>query len=250
MGSDASLVRQGGARNVCDGDNGEGQDPQGLETSLGEVLNRRYSCRAFTSDPVPRSTITAILEAAQRSPSWCNTQPWQVAIIEGDALSRFREGLLEYVVSHPQEPDIEFPVEYQGKYRTRRKECAVALYESVGVAGDRAASAAQTMQNFGLFGAPHVAVITTDDALGTYGAVDCGIFVSTFLLAASSFGVATIAQAALAGSSPYLRGFLELPEDRKILCAISFGYADEDHPVNNFRTTRVGVDDVVDWVTD
>ena len=223
----------------------------GADESLSELLEHRISCWAFRPDPVPRETIERILELAQRTPSWCNTQPWQVAITEGPATERFREGLAAYVVSHPQEPDFDFPREYRGEYRTRRKDCAMQLYASVGIAdGDRAASAAQTMKNFDLFGAPHVAVITTDEALGTYGAVDCGLYVGTFLLAARSLGVATIPQAALAGSAPYLHEFFALPEDRKVVCAISFGYADDEHPVNGFRTTREAIDEVADWVSE
>ncbi|MBM4569517.1 nitroreductase, partial [Rhodococcus hoagii] len=100
-----------------------------------------------------------------------------------------------------------------------------------------------------LFGAPHVAIVTTDAALGVYGAVDCGLYVNTFLLAAQSLGVASIPQAALAGSAPYLRSFLDLPEDRKVVCAISFGYADESHPANGFRTTRADIASVATWVS-
>ncbi|MEV7007488.1 hypothetical protein [Streptosporangium sp. NPDC051022] len=49
---------------------------------------------------------------------------------------------------------------------------APRLYTSVGIEpGDREASAAQTMKNFGLFGAPHVAIITVDEALGVHGAI-------------------------------------------------------------------------------
>jgi proline dehydrogenase len=39
------------------------------------------------------------------------------------------------------------------------------------VRGDREASGRQARENFRLFGAPHVAIVTTDAALGTYGAV-------------------------------------------------------------------------------
>jgi len=215
---------------------------------LGELLDERRSCRAFLPEPVPHEVIERILGLAQRTPSWCNTQPWQVAITEGEATERFRKGLAAYVRSSPQEPDIAFPREYRGVYQERRKECALQLYTSVGITpGDRAASAEQTMKNFDLFEAPHVAIITTDEALGTYGAVDCGLYVNTFLLAAQSLGVATIPQAALAGSSPYVRDFFGIPEGRKILCAISFGYADDSDAANAFRTTRADVESVVTW---
>jgi hypothetical protein len=34
-----------------------------------------------------------------------------------------------------------------------------------------------------------------------------------------------------------------------MLCAISFGYADIEHPANSFRTDRAGVDEIVEWRT-
>ncbi|MDV6295305.1 nitroreductase [Rhodococcus aetherivorans] len=217
---------------------------------LGSLLETRSSCRAFRPDPVPRATIERILELAQRTPSWCNTQPWQVSITEGEGTERFRKGLGEYVRSSAQEPDFPFPAEYRGEYGARRKECAMQLYASVGIAaGDRRASAEQTMKNFDLFDAPHVAIITSDEALGVYGAVDCGLYVNTFLLAAHSLGVAAVPQAALAGSAPYLRSFFDLPADRKVVCSISFGYADDTHPANGFRTTRADIGTVTTWVS-
>lgn len=216
--------------------------------ALSALLDGRFSCRAYKPEPVERATIERILELAQRTPSWCNTQPWHVAITEGEGTERFRTGLSKYVRSQPQAPDFEFPREYVGEYRERRLETALALYDSVGITrGDRAASGAQTMKNFDLFGAPHVAIITTDEALGVYGAVDCGLYVNTFLLAAQALGLGAIPQAALAGSSPYLREFFDLPEGRKVVCAISFGYPDEEHAVNNFRTTRVDIADAASW---
>jgi hypothetical protein len=38
-----------------------------------------------------------------------------------------------------------------------------------------------------------------------------------------------------------------LPEDRKILAGISFGYPDVDLPPNSYRTTRAPMDEVVAW---
>ncbi|TSD46064.1 nitroreductase [Rhodococcus sp. KBS0724] len=219
-------------------------------SSLESLLDSRISCRAYEDRQVPREVINEILRLAQKTPSWCNTQPWQVAITEGDGTERFRAGLGAYVMANPQESDFEFPREYQGVYKSRRFDCAMALYSSVGIEhGDRAGSGAQTMKNFELFGAPHVAIITTDEALGTYGAVDCGLYVNSFLLAAQSLGVATIPQAALAGCSKFIHEHFGIDDTRKVVCAISFGYADTDHPVNGFRTDREDVDNVVQWMS-
>ncbi|MBC2643066.1 MULTISPECIES: nitroreductase [unclassified Rhodococcus (in: high G+C Gram-positive bacteria)] len=226
-------------------------DTSTAEQTLAQLLDARISCRAYLPTQVPRDVIERILALAQQTPSWCNTQPWQVAITEGEGTERFRAGLAQYVRTHPQESDFDFPREYTGAHKRRRRECAMQLYASVGIAaGDRAASAEQTMKNFDLFGAPHVAIVTTHEALGTYGAVDCGLYVDTFLLAAQSLGVATIPQAALAGSSRFIHEFFGLEEDRRVVCAISFGYPDAENPVNGFRTDRESVADVAQWVSE
>lgn len=113
--------------------------------------------------------------------------------------------------------------------------------------GDRVASAQQMMENFRFFGAPHVAFVTSPVALGAYGILDCGAFVTGFMLAAQALGLGSIAQAALAGHAPLVRDALEVSEDRQILCGISFGYSDTAHSANSFRTTRAAVDEVMDW---
>jgi nitroreductase len=150
---------------------------------------------------------------------------------------------------HPPAPDIEFPERYEGVAQARRRECAWQLYECVGVqGGDREGSARQTAKNFELFGAPHLAIVTSEGALGTYGAVDCGVYVAHFLLAAQSLGIATIPQAAIASCAPYLRARFALPDDQQVLCGISFGYEDAHHPANAFRTTRAPLEEMVTWV--
>ena len=60
---------------------------------LEELLNERYSVRAFRPDPVPRETIEHVLNVAQRTASWCNSQPWQVLIASGEAKERFRKAI-------------------------------------------------------------------------------------------------------------------------------------------------------------
>jgi nitroreductase len=212
-----------------------------------ELLDARYSCRGFLPKPVPRNTIEHILRISQRTPSWCNTQPWQVTITSGESTERFRRAMLAASDREPS-PDFAWPAKYQGVYQERRRECGYGLYESVGVArGDRAASALQALENFHLFGAPHVAIITTDALLGVYGAIDCGGWVGNFMLAARSRGVATIAQAALSSWPDIVREQLGLPADRLVVCGISFGFEDASHPANKFRAARASLESVVQW---
>ncbi|GAB2674226.1 nitroreductase [Nocardia goodfellowii] len=217
-------------------------------TALARILDNRWTCRQFRPDPVPRATIEQLLRLAQRSPSWCNTQPWQVVVTEGESTDRFRKELLEHIRTAGAEPDFEFPAQYTGVYRDRRKACGLQLYESVGVVkGDQAGTMRQMVRNFELFDAPHVAIITTADDLGVYGAVDCGLYLGNFLLAAQALGLGAAPQAALATYAPFLRDHFDLPAGRKVVAGISFGYPDPEHPVNGFRTARAELAEVVTW---
>jgi nitroreductase len=217
---------------------------------LEELLSERFSCRAFLPQPVPRVTTERILAAAQKTASWCNSQPWQVVIASGEAKERFRAAIYgEASSGAPQNSDFPFPREYQGVYLQRRRESGFQLYNTLGIArGDKAAYAKQALENYNFFGAPHVAIIHTDEALGVYGAIDCGAYVGNFLLAAQALGVATIAQAALARHSGLIRRHFKLGDDRRVVCGISFGFPARDHKINSYRTSRASIADAVTFV--
>ncbi|WP_412520731.1 nitroreductase [Actinomadura madurae] len=214
--------------------------------TLDDVIVRRYSCRSFLEDPVPMDTIRAVLTLAQRTPSWCNTQPWQVHLVMGDAVPRFSGALVEQATTRGERADLVTPEEYVGVYKARRREAGITLYRSLGIERDDVAGrVAQANRNLTFFGAPHVAVITTDRGHGAYGTVDCGGYVSTLLLALESRGVGAIPQAAIALYSDAVRSFLDLPDDRLVVCAVAFGFADDGHPANGFRTARAELTEVL-----
>lgn len=213
---------------------------------LEHLLQERWSCRAFLPRPVPESDIRRLLTIAQRSPSWCNTQPWTVRITSGQGTERFRNELVQHVIetSGRPAPDFTFPQHYTGVRQERRRAQGWQLYEAVGVErGDREASMRQSLRNFELFGAPHVAIITIAAELGTFGAVDGGIYAGAWLLAAQALGVAAIPQAAIAMQAQFVREHFSIPDDELVMLAISFGYPDLEHPANQYRTERADIDE-------
>ena len=216
--------------------------------TLNSLLDGRYSCRGFLEDEVPQDTIESIVRTAQKVPSWCNSQPWQLSVCSPAKTKELAKILTEAAKGGMHSPDIAFPERYQGVYKERRSICGWQLYDAVGVVkGDRVGSCKQMMENYRFFGAPQVAIVSTPKELGAYGALDCGAFVTGFTLAAQGYGVATIPQAAIAGMCSLVRKELGVSEDRYILCAISFGYEDKQHPANQFRTARAEVEDVIAW---
>lgn len=217
-------------------------------TALNALLDRRHSCRGFLKGEVPKDIIKEIVRTAQKVPSWCNSQPWQLSICSPVKTIKLAKILTEAAKEGMHSPDIAFPGRYQGIYKERRSSCGWQLYNAVGVVkGDREGSFRQMMENYRFFGAPQVAIVSTPKELGAYGALDCGAFVTAFTLAAQGYGVATIPQAAIAGMCSLVRQELGISQERDILCAISFGYEDKEHPANQFRTTRAKVEAVINW---
>ncbi|MFW2545064.1 nitroreductase [Primorskyibacter sp. 2E107] len=215
---------------------------------LGALLRRRYSCRAYRADPVPRADIEAALRDAQRVPSWCNSQPWQVHVCGADETGRLRGALSAHIKTASHTPDIPFPEAYEGAYKERRRTCGWQLYDAVGVQkGDREGSAAEMRKNFAFFGAPHFLLITTPKKLGPYGVLDCGAYLTALLLAFEARGIAAVPQAAVASYAPFMRDWFDVAADRDVLVGASFGYAEAGHPANSFRTDRADLPEVVDW---
>jgi nitroreductase len=214
------------------------------------VIRSRFSARKFLDRQVPEQTLQRILELAQHTASWCNCQPWQLVITRGAATERFRQAVYAHARSGARpNPDFPFPAAYEGVYRDRRKVCGVQLYQALDIGkDDRESAAQQALENFRLFGAPHVAIVTTEEKLGVYGAIDCGLYVGNFLLAARNEGVDTIAQAALASYPDFVREFFALSGNRKVVCGISFGFADQRDPIHAYRTERAAVAEAVKFV--
>ncbi len=216
--------------------------------SLTRVMKARYSCRAYLPQAVEHSLIEQIVRTARRAPSWCNAQPWQLTITSQEETAKLGEALYAHASKHKMQPDMAWPDSYSGPYKARRFTCGMQLYDALGISReDKPVRAAQMLENFRFFGAPHVMLVTSPSELGPYGALDCGGFITAFTLAAQAAGIASIPQAAPAGHAPFLRDYFRLPEDRLILCAVSFGYADEAHKANSFRTERADTGEIIDW---
>lgn len=56
-----------------------------------KVVNKRHSVRQFTDQAVETDLIKEIVTVAQRTPSWVNSQPWQVYCAQGTVLQQIRK---------------------------------------------------------------------------------------------------------------------------------------------------------------
>lgn len=223
-------------------------DHEEVPVTFRDLMQQRWSCREFLPEPLDDASLTGLFATAQRTASWCNTQAWGVHLLGGEALVGFGKRLTEHVAEHPADlsPDVPLPAQYVGAFAERRRGAGFALYESLGIErGDHEARTAQMLRNFDGFGAPHLAIVTSDRDHGVYGAVDCGGYVANLMNAALDAGIASIAQGAIGMYAGKVRELLDLPEDRLVICGVALGRPAADHPVNGFRTERAALTDVV-----
>lgn len=218
------------------------------QITLNDLTAARFTCRAYQHKALDVELIRTIVDLASRSASWCNVQPWQLVITETlESTERFRQALMERVASQAKAvSDFPFPINYEGVYGERRRGAGIALYSALGIGRkDVERADEQARRNFSLFDAPHVAIVTVPTDLGPYALVDVGGFISSFLLAAQAYGVATTPQGALAKHASFVREYFDIPETQQMVCGISFGFADFDNPANQFRTTRARIDEIM-----
>ncbi len=206
---------------------------------VAQALIERRSVRAFRPEPIPDETLRRIFTDAQRAPSWCNIQPWRAWVASGETRDRLVSGLTQAATTIGPHPDEPFPTEYPDPYGTHRKACGGALYQAMGVErGDGPGRQAAWMRNFVAFDAPHVAICGFDRRFGIYGALDVGCWLQSIMLAATSLGVATCAQASLVLYPSVAREVLGIGDDVRLVFGIGLGFEDETAAANRCRTTR------------
>jgi len=212
-------------------------------TSLFEDLagtwESRRSVRAFRPEPIERAILYRLFEAAQRAPSWCNVQPWRVAITEPPVTGEVATALQQAARSGLPHPEVAFPLDYPSPYKERRIACGAALYQAMGIAReDKASRYDAWLRNYALFDAPHLAVVACDRRLGPYSYVDVGVWLGYVLTAAAALGIDTCPMASIASYPEPLRALLPIEDTDVILFGLVLGHADEGAAANVCRTTR------------
>ncbi len=211
-----------------------------------DVLQQRRSVRGFTSQTIPDETLHKVFAEAQRAPSNCNTQPWQVAVVSGERLRQLGERLSEALMAGDLQPDFPYDGVYEGIYRERQHASASALYNAMGIAReDKGARHEAFMRNFRFFDAPHAAFFFLPEPFGIREAGDLGMYAQTVMLSLTAQGFASCPQTALSFQPHIVREALSLPQSWKLLFGLSFGYPDLDHASAACKTERAALDSVV-----
>lgn len=215
--------------------------------SLAEALRQRRSVRGFLPEPVPQAVLDEVFGMAQLAPSNCNIQPWRVLVASGELRDALRARMVERVTAgEPIEPDFDHLPNFEGIYRKRQVECAVELYNNMGIGrDDKAGRARASLRNFELFDAPHVAFIGMERHFGVTVSLDVGMYIQSLMLAMTAWGIGSCAQGSMRYYPNDVRELFGEPDRTAILCGISFGYEDTSMAANRTRVGREPLSETV-----
>lgn len=219
-----------------------------LPDLLGALMRDRRSVRGFKPEAIADDELVALLTDAQHAPSWCNIQPWRVALTRPPFTERLTAALLHAATTSMPASEVPFLLDYPPPYRENRRACGGALYAAMGIPrDDKSGRHAAWLRNFVGFDAPHIMVVSVERALGTYAYVDVGVWLGYLLAAAHARGIATCPMASIATYPDVLRQHLDIAASQTILFGIALGYEDLTVPANQCRTSRDPISQNVRW---
>lgn len=215
--------------------------PTPSSMSLEEAIRARRSVRGFLPTPVPDAVLENIFTTAQLAPSNCNIQPWQVYVASGATRDLLKQRMVESAMGGKAiNPDFDHLPKFDGEHRKRQVDCAVELYNHMGIArDDHMGRMKATLRNFELFDAPHVCFIGMKRSYGVTVALDVGMYVQNLMLLMTAHGLGSCAQGSMRYYPDDVREIFGIDHDIAILLGISFGYEDTAVAANRTRVGRV-----------
>ena len=215
-----------------------------------EAFESRMCRRAFLQKQVDQSTLEKIVNIANRSPSYMNTQPWELYVLKGEEKDKLAGKLSSDILKGvPLIPDMPFPSTWPRPHEERFTRHRMQRFKALGIDPEKQQDEviAAYRNNFKFFDAPCVMVVAMDNRLTPWSIFDCGGFVHGFLLAAHAEGLGACPQAVPTGYAGTIRSQLAIPDHLMIVICISVGYPDLASPVNQYRSQRREPSEFVHW---
>jgi len=214
-----------------------------------EGIETRRSFRGFKSTPIPGEIMNKILKAVSNSPSYTNTQPWEVAVVSGKKKDELSKIIFELArAKAPTNPDLPMPQGWPPELEARSREHGARRLKALGIEReDEQKREELRLMNFEFYGAPCVLFLFTERTLGSWSVFDMGLFAQNLILAAHSFGLGSCLQASVTNYADAIRQFLGIPETKQLVIGISIGYPDMEAKLNTYRSVKQSPDDFVRW---
>jgi nitroreductase len=218
---------------------------------LREAVRNRRSIRCFLPEPVPEETIQELISDALWSPSWANTQPWDIVVVTGERLERFKRANKEALLTGKTAlPDIPIPKKWPDALKQRHLELGKSLFGALSIErDDEEGRLNYYAQMYYLFDAPALILFLIDKELSLeYAMLDVGIFLQTFFLLAYNKGLGTCTFAGTVHCPEVVHKHFDIPENKLLVIGAALGWPDTTVPINNFVRKRGKLEEFVRWL--
>jgi len=214
-----------------------------------EAIKTRQSIRAFKASPINQDVLKKILQAVSNSPSYTNTQPWEVFVVRGEKKKELGQKLLELArAKAPTHPDLPTPKGWPPALEARSREHGARRLSTLGVErSDEEGREKLRLMNFEFYGAPCAVFLFIDGSLGEWSIFDLGLFAQNLILVAHALGVESCLQASVTNYAPEIKKFLGIAESKKLVIGISMGYPDEKAKLNTYHSLKQKPDEFTKW---
>lgn len=212
-----------------------------------EALQSRHCTRAFKPDPIEKSLLLKVLESANQSPSYANSQPWEIFVAAGETMQKLRKTFVEkFRAGDPTHTDIPMIKVWPEPYKTFIGTTGADHLKHLGIAREDKPKRAENLEkNLNCFGAPAVIYLCLHKELSSWSFYDLGLYSQSLMLAAQHYGLNTMPAAMMAVYPELIREALTIPDNLNIVLGIAIGYAKLDDLNNQFYSSRKPLADFV-----
>lgn len=212
---------------------------------LFKAIEERKSTRGFLDKPLEKELLERLLYLATRAPSAINLQPWEFVVVSGEERKRLSRMLVKLLRERKttcgpstKEP---LPLYFKRRQKDLLDRIAPCLPEG---------AVFQEFINEGscnFYGAPTAIILAIDKAFSNIHFTDIGITMGWLLLAAHEMGLGTCPVGIISSFRDEIKESLNIPDTKEIVISIAVGYPDPDAMVNQSRSDRVPLSDIVRW---
>ena len=204
-----------------------------------ELMKARHSVRYFQKKEIPESTLKEIITTALNSPSWCNSQAWNIYVASGKTLSEIRniwisknnEGIKGYSDLAPG---------HRNNASERSQKTMDKLFKDVEAFTKDLKSFSECQKI--LFNAPTIVYLTIAKGTSEYSILDLGALEMSILLSAKSHGIDSLIAYECIKYPDVLRKLCKIPDNENIIIGIALGYED-DNILNKFRAEKLSLEE-------
>lgn len=209
-----------------------------------QALNERHATRWFTDQQISQETLEKVVSAAQKVPTWVNSQPYKVHVVTGETLQSIRQEH-QYLGDVGEHGHSDLPVmprsDWSVQAQDNMKGWTEGVAESVGpdwqsVMGDAAGK---------LYNAQAIVYLTLPEGYSEWSLYDLGAFGAALMLAAKDEGIDSMPAYQFVSFPEEVRHNIQLAGNEKLIMGIGLGYRAVDATVNRITSTRVLVDQMM-----